>query len=1145
MKYVLLIFILMVTNHIWSMPASGELLVVGKVTLQNSGNQPVAGAQVSVGDVGTATVTDAKGIFQTKIILKEAGESISIKIEKYGFEVVNRNDLLYTLELQIGDTLRLFMCPEGAWEKNALEYYQFNLEKIYSKYNYRIKELEKSSYGTKENLDKAQRERDMALDAAHNLANHFAVTNLDFVSDFHAEAFEKFKKGDIEGALEVLRIEGLDALRKKIDKEYEEGRSMVRIGNEKIVNAGQAKKAGAEDYALRAQLMILAEKMGEVEGAMQLAINADSTNWVQYAIMGQYLNAQREYKRSISFFDKALALSRKASDSALIYTNLAVSFEYTLAMEQAKLCYSKALEIRRDFAGKAPGEYNEKLIASLLNMGNICRELGEVWKAKDLYKEAILIMHSMGPDWADKNVLTIATSLNNSGIIFENLGYNSQAEEMYAGAIELRRNLLLTDEDSLAALAELALVIGNLGRFYVQTENYKQGLDQYQEAQQLLEVAAYENPAAYQYDLANTLNGMAMAYKGLKTYNLAEQTLLRAKEIFALYFDREPETYGESMAMIETNLGKLYKETQRYEEAEVSLQKSLELIHGKSREFTDMQVELIARIKSELGLLFKVRFLFSKAEVCFKESLELRKSLAEKKPYLAIEIARTHGFLGELYLMQFTTYQSTNLEKAKIEFNRAFFIWDKVFSEQPERFRKDVFNTLNKLGDISMILESHEDAESYYQRGLEISRSGKEHSTPQKSLIANALENLATLADRRSNLQEAVKYYEEALAIHREIESELGLRAKEDIARVCNNVGQVYASMYENDLLNSREKAGESFKEACRLMQELEATGGEMYLSDLTTCMNSLANHFRSISKYDSAHIYHSKIIHIREGLALSAPSIFNYNLACSHYNLALVDVDMYENFYENQHLNSALLHFSIADSLTRNYDEDHPGVLKFRTLVSSQIEHIASLINQPVTPYTMGVRARNIADSLEKEKSLASALVYYQEAIFYLESIEKADRTGLDLLYLNLSYVGAARISESVRSKILYQRKALDAILALEKLKPGTSEINQFIGKAYGNLAFYLILDEQFQAAETEAQNGLKADPGEFWIYSSLALALLFQDKFSKTEKIYLEWKNKLYKGENLRIFFLDQLDKVEEAQLFHRDLIKARSLL
>lgn len=111
-------------------------------------------------------------------------------------------------------------------------------------------------------------------------------------------------------------------------------------------------------------------------------------------------------------------------------------------------------------------------------------------------------------------------------------------------------------------------------------------------------------------------------------------------------------------------------------------------------------------------------------------------------------------------------------------------------------------------------------------------------------------------------------------------------------------------------------------------------------------------------------------------------------------------------------------------------------------------------------------------------------------------------------------------------------------------------------LGNQWGNLAWYLLFEKRFSEAEKAARESLKPttfartegyDGQMAWVNTNLALSLLLQGRYKDAEKVYVQFKDEVYKdtGDRFKTPFLADLDDLEAAGITHPDMAKVRALL
>ena len=218
---------------IWSFNLSlGQNNILrGVVKLQNSGSQPLANVKMSAFGAGSVYSND-NGMFEMVFQNKKPGSSVTLLIHRDGYELINDRELENCVIRQDPDDLILVvMAKQGERNKQALAYYNIILENTTSNYKNQLKDIHKKLDALdeddnarkilREQIDALQEEKESLLNKAEKLAKQLASVDLDFASSLAQQAYNKFREGDIKGALTILNDDLLDknykeALQEKI-----------------------------------------------------------------------------------------------------------------------------------------------------------------------------------------------------------------------------------------------------------------------------------------------------------------------------------------------------------------------------------------------------------------------------------------------------------------------------------------------------------------------------------------------------------------------------------------------------------------------------------------------------------------------------------------------------------------------------------------------------------------------------------------------------------------------------------------------------------------------------------------------------------------------------------------------------------------
>jgi CHAT domain-containing protein/tetratricopeptide (TPR) repeat protein len=316
-----------------------------------------------------------------------------------------------------------------------------------------------------------------------------------------------------------------------------------------------------------------------------------------------------------------------------------------------------------------------------------------------------------------------------------------------------RARLGETHPDYGAALYNLGLVYGTLGRYAQAEEVYKRALS--------IKEKAF---GANDLKVSNVLIGLGIAYWGQGKYADAEEIDKRALAI-------EERVLGPSHADVATpldNLAIVYLEQGKYSDAERLSQRALAI---REKTLRPDSLEL-ARNLNTLANIYDGQGKYADAERVHKRALTIKeKAVGADKP----TVAATLDNLAGLYKAQGRYAEAEGLSK------RALAIYEKAQGKDS----LDIADNLNNLANIYQEQGRYADAEQLYTRSLAINEKvvGADHHR-----LARTLSNLANVYQARGKYTEAEQLYQRALAV-----GEKGLGPDSTVtANVLNNLGEAY-----------------------------------------------------------------------------------------------------------------------------------------------------------------------------------------------------------------------------------------------------------------------------------------------------------------------------------------------------------------
>jgi tetratricopeptide (TPR) repeat protein len=271
-----------------------------------------------------------------------------------------------------------------------------------------------------------------------------------------------------------------------------------------------------------------------------------------------------------------------------------------------------------------------------------------------------------------------ATSLDNLGGLYSDIGDYKAAEPFYKQALEIYKKALGEEHPAYAnGLMSVGILYSDMWDYKAAEPYFKQSLEIYKKA------LGEENPY-----YAMSLNNLGILYSDMGNYKAAEPFLKQASEIYK-------KTIGEEHPDYLNNLGILYSDMGDYKAAEPYFKQSLEIYKKASgEEHPDYAMSL-----NNLGILYIRMGDYKAAEPFYKQALEIyKKALGEEHPDYAMSLNN----LGMLYIRMGdykaaephygASYSvkinklSTNFSWLSIEEKEAYWAQEKAFYQDLNTF---------------------------------------------------------------------------------------------------------------------------------------------------------------------------------------------------------------------------------------------------------------------------------------------------------------------------------------------------------------------------------------------------------------------------------------------------------------------------
>jgi len=482
MPYKLLIFI----SIFWAMSLNAQNKKQnGVVRLINSGKKPLPNVTVQFNDA-PPTTSDENGKFTLAFQNTVAGQVITpSNVGKVGYELVNARTLF---SLKLGNTanppLVILMAKQGEIAQARMEYYNISLEAVTTGYRERVQKLQNELNQEKINTQEFQEKYSKLTEQLetqearlNDLADKFARTNFDDVSDLYKEAFELFKAGDIEGA--IAKLEEVD-LMGRVDERIKEREKIKELIERKVENEQgikeniEALKLSIELYALNYEI----EKAAEVYEKL-LLLDENDFEIITYA--ANFYRENHFYERAFDLYSKIIS-QPQAEDwqIANAYGFLGSLYTETGNLAQALENFLKFNEFCKKAYQYVPENtfYKENLAISYSKLGDIHSSLGNLDKALTFFEEDIKLtteLYEQYPKNANfKNGLAI--SYYKLGDTYTNLGNLEKALTFFENHNRLVKELYEQFPENVNFKNNLAISYEKLGDAHSNLGNLEKAL---------------------------------------------------------------------------------------------------------------------------------------------------------------------------------------------------------------------------------------------------------------------------------------------------------------------------------------------------------------------------------------------------------------------------------------------------------------------------------------------------------------------------------------------------------------------------------------------------------------------------------------------------------------------------------------------
>ena len=192
--------------------------------------------------------------------------------------------------------------------------------------------------------------------------------------------------------------------------------------------------------------------------------------------------------------------------------------------------------------------------------------------------------------------------------------------------------------------------------------------------------------------------------------------------------------------------------------------------------------------------------------------------------------------------------------------------------------------TLNNLGNLHLNINKYSPALKEYEEAFDIYRDlAKDCPKDYLPNVAKTLNNLGNLHSCINQFTTAEDEYLKALDIRRELAEDNPDAYLPNVATTLNNLGMLH------DHIKQHETAEKEYKEALDIRRELAKDNPDAYLPNVATTLNNLGMLHDHIKQHETAEKEYKEALDIRRELAKDNPDAFIEYVADTLYNIAVL----------------------------------------------------------------------------------------------------------------------------------------------------------------------------------------------------------------------------------------------------------------
>ena len=359
----------------------------------------------------------------------------------------------------------------------------------------------------------------------------------------------------------------------------------------------------------------------------------------------------------------------------------------------------------------------------------------------------------------------------------------------------------------------------------------------FEEALKIQRQEAEQNPNAYMYQVAVTLNELGILDEKRNRMDGARRYYLEGLQYYRQLAQQTPDVFLPDVAMTLNNLGNVDRLQNRPDEAHRHLEGALEVYRQLAQQNPNAYLPDRAAMLDKLAIVERLQNQNNEARADYEEAVRIRRQLAEQNPAVYLPgLAKTLSSFGLLDAAQ------NRLDEARQHYEEAWRIDQQLGQQDKAAYLPDTALVLSNLGNLDRQQNRLDDARLHFQASLRMYRDLAQQN-PGAALpeMVMTLRNLGDLYLHQNQVDEARQCYDEALRVYRELAQHDPGKYLPSVAETLSYVG------FLNRIQNRTEESRADYEEALTLFRRLLVGDGK-YAGDVAKVEASL----RELDKLNS-----------------------------------------------------------------------------------------------------------------------------------------------------------------------------------------------------------------------------------------------------------------------------------------------------